>query len=68
MIMAIIAFAFVPFLGAGDALAFGIICLVTGAALGLILHFHRPFRLMLMIGIGIGLALAEQPFYLRFGI
>lgn len=34
MIMAIVAFAFVPFLGAGDAVAFGIICLVTGAALG----------------------------------
>ena len=34
MLMAIIAFCFVPFLAAGDAMAFGVICLVTGAALG----------------------------------
>ncbi|MDG4720653.1 MULTISPECIES: MFS transporter [Thalassospira] len=34
MIMAIAAFCFVPLLSAGDAVSFGIICLVTGAALG----------------------------------
>ncbi|WP_412558959.1 MFS transporter [Thalassospira sp. MIT1370] len=34
MIMAIAAFAFVPFLGSGDFVGFGVICLVTGAALG----------------------------------
>jgi Na+/melibiose symporter-like transporter len=34
MIMAIVAFCFVPLLSVGDAFSFGIICLVTGAALG----------------------------------
>jgi Na+/melibiose symporter-like transporter len=34
MLLAIAAFGFVPFLGTGDAIAFGIICLVTGSALG----------------------------------
>lgn len=34
MAIAIIAFGFVPFLSVGDAVGFGVICLVTGAALG----------------------------------
>ncbi|MDV7341271.1 MFS transporter [Terasakiella sp. A23] len=34
MIMACIVFAFVPFLGAGDVIAFGVICALTGLALG----------------------------------
>jgi len=34
MVMAIVAFAFVPILDTGDFAAFAIICLVTGAALG----------------------------------
>jgi GPH family glycoside/pentoside/hexuronide:cation symporter len=34
MIMAVVAFLPVPFLGAGDLLAFGIVCAITGAALG----------------------------------
>jgi len=34
MVMAIIAFVFVPLLDAGDFAAFAVICLVTGAALG----------------------------------
>ncbi|MBP3128192.1 MFS transporter [Thalassospira sp. ER-Se-21-Dark] len=34
MVMAIVAFAFVPILDAGDFGAFAVICLVTGAALG----------------------------------
>jgi Na+/melibiose symporter-like transporter len=34
MVMAIVAFVFVPFLEAGDFGAFAVICLVTGAALG----------------------------------
>ena len=34
MIMAIVAFGFVPVLGAGDMAGFAVICLVTGAALG----------------------------------
>ncbi|HCK18754.1 MAG TPA: MFS transporter, partial [Thalassospira sp.] len=34
MVMAIIAFVFVPLLDAGDFGAFAVICLVTGAALG----------------------------------
>ncbi len=32
--MAIAAFGFVPFMGAGDATGFAVICLLTGAALG----------------------------------
>ena len=32
--LACIAFAFVPLLGAGDIIAFGVICIVTGIALG----------------------------------
>ncbi|MDA0241033.1 MAG: MFS transporter [Proteobacteria bacterium] len=34
MIAACLSFIWVPFLGTGDMIAFGVICLVTGAALG----------------------------------
>ena len=34
MLFACVAFAFVPFLGNGDIFAFGIICALTGLALG----------------------------------
>jgi Na+/melibiose symporter-like transporter len=34
MLMACVVFLFVPFLGEGDVIAFGIVCLLTGLALG----------------------------------
>lgn len=44
MLLAVVVFAFVPFLGPGDIFAFGIICVLTGFALGSDLAFPSSIQ------------------------